>query len=195
MLESQLESLAISGETLTNLCWERCQRSQNKMRVPNTMNICEVGIDTLDAFRLTRFQCDVAVFGLGSSKKEMVLWLSRAKFNACHLHSIQTQTLYFFAELVWTHIKENYFSFHLGHKNLQEKRYFYEIQTIKSIKNQTQKREVNQEDKTQISYIWCHLYKQSCTKGDVETSLVIFFEIVSRTYFSKRNRSMDGRWC
>ena len=102
MLESQLESLAISGETLTNLC-ERCQRSQNKMRVSNTMNICEVGIDTLDAFRLTRFQCDVAVFGLGSSKKEIVLWLSRAKFNACHLHPIQTQTLYFFYQILFEH--------------------------------------------------------------------------------------------
>jgi hypothetical protein len=30
------------------------------------MNICEVEIETLEALRLTRFQCDVALLGLGS---------------------------------------------------------------------------------------------------------------------------------
>jgi hypothetical protein len=40
----------------------------------------------LDALRPTRFQREAAVSGLGSSKKETVLWLSRAKSSACHLH-------------------------------------------------------------------------------------------------------------
>ena len=43
---------------------------------------------TLDALRPTRFQREAAVSGLGSSKKETVLWLSRAKSRACHLHHI-----------------------------------------------------------------------------------------------------------
>jgi hypothetical protein len=42
----------------------------------------------LDALRLTRFQREAAVSGLGSSKKETVLWLRRAKSSACHLHRL-----------------------------------------------------------------------------------------------------------
>jgi hypothetical protein len=42
---------------------------------------------TLDALRLTRFQREAAVSGLGSSKKETVLSSRRAKSSACHLHS------------------------------------------------------------------------------------------------------------
>lgn len=44
-----------------------------------------LGGRTLDALRPTRFQREAAVSGLGSSKKETVLWLSRAKSSACHL--------------------------------------------------------------------------------------------------------------
>jgi hypothetical protein len=57
----------------------------------------------LEALRLTRFHRDATVSGFGSSKKETVLWLSRAKSNACHLHqqsnpqtiSIKNQAVFF----------------------------------------------------------------------------------------------------
>jgi hypothetical protein len=43
-------------------------------------------METLEALRVTRFQREAAVSGLGSWKKETVVWLSCANSSACHLH-------------------------------------------------------------------------------------------------------------
>ena len=142
MLESQLESLAISGETLSNLCQAyKCENLLRAMPEKSKKNESSQHNEHLWCrnWYLRCFQANTIPVWRCSLRPGFIEEGDGAMAEPRKVQRLppsshpNSNPLFFLSNLVWTHIKENYFSYLLGHKNLQGKRFLYDIQSTCSI--------------------------------------------------------------